>query len=65
MINPQRLELPMSRTNLHDPKDVRVIEVRLYVDGRDIFFAIFLNLICCYLFTELTAKALFLFIPKK
>ena len=30
MINPQWLELPMSRTNFHGPKDVRVIEVRLY-----------------------------------
>ena len=29
MINPQWLELPMSRTNFHDPKDVP-IEVRLY-----------------------------------
>ena len=31
MINPQWLELPMSRTNFHGPKDVRVIEVRLCV----------------------------------
>ena len=30
MINPQWLELPMSRTNSHGPKDVRAIEVRLY-----------------------------------
>ena len=30
MINPQRLELPMSRTNFHGPKDIRAIEVRLY-----------------------------------
>ena len=30
MINPQWLELPMSRTNFHGPKDVRVIEIRLY-----------------------------------
>ena len=30
MINPQWLELPMSRTNLHGPKDVRDTEVRLY-----------------------------------
>ena len=30
MINPQRLELPMPRTNFHGPKDVRAIEVRLY-----------------------------------
>ena len=31
MINPQWLELPMSRTNSYGPKDVRAIEVRLYV----------------------------------
>ena len=30
MINPQWLELPMSRTNFHGPKDVQAIEVRLY-----------------------------------
>ena len=30
MINPQWLELPMSRTNFHGPKDVRAIEVQLY-----------------------------------
>ena len=29
MINPQWLELPMSRTNFHGPKDVRALEVRL------------------------------------
>ena len=32
MINPQWLELHMSRTNFHGPKDVRAIEVRLYTD---------------------------------
>ena len=31
MINPQWFELPMSRTNFHGPKDVRAIEVRLYI----------------------------------
>ena len=31
MINPQLLELPMSRTNFHGPADVRAIEVRLYM----------------------------------
>ena len=39
MINPQWLELPMSRTDFHGPKDVRAIEVRLYFDlncGRDV-----------------------------
>ena len=30
MINPQWLDLPMSRTNFHGPKDVRAIELRLY-----------------------------------
>ena len=30
MINPQWLELPISRTNIYGPKDVRVSEVRLY-----------------------------------
>ena len=34
MINPQWLELPMSRTNFHGPKDVRAIEVRLYLNRR-------------------------------
>ena len=32
MINPQWLELPMSRSNLQGPKDIRLIEVRLYMD---------------------------------
>ena len=32
MINLQRLELPMSRTNFHGPKDVRAIEVRLFIN---------------------------------
>ena len=31
MVNPQWLELPISRTNFHGPKDVRAIEVRLYI----------------------------------
>ena len=31
MINPQWLELPMSRTNFYGPKDVRAIEVPLYM----------------------------------
>ena len=35
MINPQWLELPMSRTNFHGPKDVRAIEVRLYMNTSD------------------------------
>ena len=32
MINPQWLELPMSRTIFYGPKDVRAIEVRLYIE---------------------------------
>ena len=31
IINPQWLELPMSWTHFHGPKDVRAIEVRLYL----------------------------------
>ena len=31
MISPQWLELPMSRTNFREPKDVRANEVRLYI----------------------------------
>ena len=31
MINPQWLELLMSRTIFYGPKDVRAIEVRLYI----------------------------------
>ena len=38
MINPQWLELPMSRTNFHGPNDVRAIEVRLYTDLRITLF---------------------------
>ena len=30
MINPQWLELPISRTNFHGPKEAPVIKVRLY-----------------------------------
>ena len=30
MINPQWLELPMSRTNFHDHKNVRANEIRLH-----------------------------------
>ena len=30
MIKPQWLELSMSRTNFHGPKDVRDIEIRLH-----------------------------------
>ena len=30
MIDPQWLELPISRTNFHGPKDARAISVRLH-----------------------------------
>ena len=30
MINTHKLELPLARTNFHDPKGVRAIEVLLY-----------------------------------
>ena len=33
MINAHWLELPLSRTNFHGPKSVRVIEVLLYNSG--------------------------------
>ena len=35
MINPQWLELPMSRMNFHGPKDVRAIVVRLYIQTKN------------------------------
>ena len=34
MINPQWLELSVSRTNFYGPEDVRAIEVRLYIKGK-------------------------------
>ena len=40
MINPQWLELPMSRTNFHGPKDVRAIEVRLYFAAAGVKFRV-------------------------
>ena len=33
IINPQWLELPISRTNFYGPNDVRAIEVRLLIDS--------------------------------
>ena len=36
MINPQWLELPMSRINFHGPKDVRVTELLLYIVNLDL-----------------------------
>ena len=41
MINPQWLELPMSRTIFCGPKDVRAIEVRLYTVCLGLFVLIF------------------------
>ena len=40
MINPQWHEQPISRTNFHGPKDVRAIEVRLYLN-RLVFVIVF------------------------
>ena len=37
MINPRWLELPVSRTNFHGPKDVPATEVRLYLDTFNIY----------------------------
>ena len=37
LINPQWLELPMSRIHFHSPKDVRAFEVRLYVIRTETF----------------------------
>ena len=34
MIDPQWLELPMSRTNYSGPKDGRVIEIRQYIKNK-------------------------------
>ena len=42
-MNPQWLELPISRTNVHDPKDVRAIEVRLYYIVLWFYFSRLLN----------------------
>ena len=39
MINPQWLELPISRTIFYGPKDVRAIEFRLYIGNTTIFCA--------------------------
>ena len=39
MITPQCLELPISRTHYHGPKDVRAIEIRKYVVGLQILNA--------------------------
>ena len=38
--NPQYLELPISRSNFHGPKEIRVIEVRLYLNGMGGGFAL-------------------------
>ena len=38
MINPQWLELPMSRTYFHGPKDIRAIEAQLYLSHISILF---------------------------
>ena len=40
MINPQWLELPMSETYFHGPKDVRATEVRLYLFAMSLFVCV-------------------------
>ena len=52
MINPQWLELPMSRTNFHGPKYVRAIEVRLHVTNQGNVSVLVLNHI--YMLDELS-----------
>ena len=47
MINSQWLELPMSRTNFHDSKDVKSIEVRLF---------------CCLFFLPFSSIYLFIYL---
>ena len=32
MINPQWLEMPVSRTIFHGPEDVRAMEIRLFIN---------------------------------
>ena len=57
MINPYWLELPMSRTSFHGPKDVRAIEVRLYVGWNEGSFTLIFRVhsfdILCLLETKL------------
>ena len=55
MSNPQWIELPMSRTNFHGPKDVRAIKVRLYtkkmrasLSGIRIIIIIIMSILCRY-----------------
>ena len=46
MINTKWLELSVSRTNMHGPKDVRVTEFQLYrpqvADGKGVLFSRYL-----------------------
>ena len=69
-MNPQWLELPLSRTNFHGPKGVRAIEVRLYcerIDGLGSYFAYILLLTILSLalshdiFRQFSAELLFMF----
>ena len=46
MINPQWVELSMSRTNFHGPNDVRAIEVRLYIELLVHFYSTLSQCVC-------------------
>ena len=48
MTNPQWLKLPMSRINFHGPKDVRAIEILLYVVGMHYKYLAEVILICAH-----------------
>ena len=48
MINPQWLELPLSRINFHGPKDVRAIEVLLYLESYLSYFSTKTNVVCTH-----------------
>ena len=53
MINPQWLELPMSRTIFYGPRDVRAIEFRLYLRLR---LFIIINIFNCGAFERLRLR---------
>ena len=49
MINPQWLELPMSRMNFHGPKGVRAIEVLLYICSEAVILMLFVLCVALWL----------------
>ena len=66
MINPQWLEIPISRTNFHGPKDVRAIEVRLYIYSFNAYtsltplmyaykYVFYITLLICLMFVRIKA----------